>query len=130
MPVKPAQTPIYRAIERLLQWAIPITERLPKSLPYQKLGGEMIHDIKLCLDATIMAVNSADPKTRLQCIEIIIARMTTIKTTMRQFAQARIKGAPVISYKQEAAFLDLIQPIATQAGAWLNKTAQRASNHV
>ena len=130
MPVKPAQTPIYRAIERLLQWAIPITERLPKSLPFQKLGGELIHDIKLCLDATIMATQATEPATRLQCIDIIIARMTTVKTTMRQFAQARIKGAPVISYKQEAAFLDLINPIATQAGAWRNKTAQQAGGHV
>ena len=100
MPIKPAQTPIYRAIERLLQWAIPTTERLPKSLPYQKLGGEMIHDIKICLEAAIMAVNATDPATRLQCIDIIIARMTMVKTTMRQFAQARIKGAPVISYRQ------------------------------
>ena len=90
----------------------------------------MLHDIKLCLDATIMATQASDPATRLQFIEIIIARMTSVKTTMRQFAQARVKGAPVVSYRQEAAFLDLINPIATQAGAWRNKTAQQASGHV
>lgn len=130
MPIKPAQAPIYRAIERLLQWAIPTTERLPKSLPYQTLGGKMIKDIMLCLEVTIMAVNTPDPATRLQCIDIIISRMTMVKTTMRQFAQARIKGAPVVSYKQEAAFLDLINPVATQAGAWRIKTGQQVSNHV
>lgn len=128
--MKPAQAPIYRAIERLLQWAIPITERLPKSLPFQTLGGEMIHDIKLCLDATIMAMQASDATTRLNCINVIIARMTTVKTTMRQFAQARVRDTPVVSYKQEAAFLDLINPIATQAGAWRNKTAQQISSHV
>lgn len=90
----------------------------------------MIHDIKLCLDAVITAMQTPDAATRLQCIDIIIARMTTIKTTMRQFAQARVKQTPVVSYKQEAAFLDLINPIATQAGAWRNKTAQQVSGHV
>lgn len=130
MPLKPAQTPIYRAIERLLQWMIPITERLPKSLPFQILGGDMLRDVKACLDATILAVNTTDMATRLQCIDIIIARMTTVKTTMRQLTQARIKDAPVISYRQEANFLELVNPIATQAGAWRNKTAKQASNHV
>lgn len=130
MKMKPAQTPIYRAIERLLQWAIPITERLPRSLPFQTLGSEMIRDIKLCLDATIMAMQAPDAATRLQCINVIIARMTTVKTAMRQFAQARVKDTPVVSYRQEAAFLDLINPIATQAGAWHNKTAQLISAHV
>lgn len=128
--MKPAQTPIYRAIERLLQWAIPVTERLPKSLPFQTLGSEMIRDIKLCLDATIMAMQAPDAATRLQCINVIIARMTTVKTTMRQFAQARVKDTPVVSYRQEAAFLDLINPVATQAGAWRNKTAQLTGTHV
>lgn len=128
--MKPAQAPIYRAIERLLQWAIPIVERLPKSLPYHTLGDEMIRDIKLCLDATIMAMQASDATTRLQCVNIIISRMTTVKTTMRIFAQAKVKDTPVISYKQEAAFLDMINPIGTQAGAWRNKTAQQVSGHV
>ena len=90
----------------------------------------MIRDIKLCFDATITAMQTSDATTRLQCINVIIARMTTVKTTMRQFAQARVKDTPVVSYKQEAAFLDLINPIATQAEAWRNKTAQQISNHV
>lgn len=90
----------------------------------------MIRDIKLCLDATIMAMQASDPATRLTAINVIIARMTTIKTTMRQFAQARVKNTPVVSFKQEAAFLDLINPIATQAGAWRTKTAQQCGVHV
>lgn len=89
-----------------------------------------MHDIKLCLDATITAMQASEAATRLQCINLIIARMTTVKTTMRQFAQAKVKNTPVVSYKQEAAFLDLINPIATQAGAWRNKTAQQISAHV
>lgn len=122
--MKPTQTPIYRAIERLLQWAIPLTERLPKSLPYQVLGGEMIRDIKLCLDAVIAAMHTTDAQAKIVCIDAVIARMTAVKTTMRQFTQAKIKLAPVVSYKQEIAFLDLLNPIAIQAGAWRSKAAQ------
>ena len=37
--MKPNQASIYREIERLLEWSIPVVERLPRSLPYKELGG-------------------------------------------------------------------------------------------
>lgn len=57
---KPAQLPIYRAVERLMTWAIPVIERLPKSLPYQTLGGLLIRDIRECMDAVILTTQATD----------------------------------------------------------------------
>ena len=40
--MKPSQASIYREIERLLEFTIPMAERFPKSLPYRELGGRLI----------------------------------------------------------------------------------------
>lgn len=111
--MKPAQLPIYRAVERLMTWAIPFVERLPKSLPYQTIGGLLIRDIRECMDAVILTTQ-ASGYTRIEPLQILIARMTAIKTAMRV-----LKATKRITAKQEVQFLDLINPIATQAGAWM-----------
>ena len=121
--MKANQTPIYRAAERLLLWAIPLAERLPKSLPYQIIGGEMVADIKHGVDEIICAMHAGDAATRLRCITSLLARMASVKMTMRTLVQCKVNFVPVVSNKQEAAFLDLINPICAQATAWRAKTA-------
>lgn len=113
--MKPAQLPIYRALERLMIWAIPFIERLPKSLPYQTLGGLFIRDIRECLDAVILTTQATD-YTRIEALNILVGRMTAIKTAVRM-----LKATKRITPKQEVQFLDLINPIAVQAGAWMAK---------
>lgn len=122
--MKPAQLPIYRAVERLMLWAVPYVERLPKSLPYQTLGGLLIRDIRECLDAIILATQASD-YTRIEALNILVARMTAVKTTMRVF-----KNLKKITEKQEVQFLDLINPIQMQAGAWINKVTKEATNPI
>lgn len=118
---KPAQLPIYRAVERLMMWAIPFVERLPKSLPYQTLGGLLIRDIRECMDAVILTTQ-ASGYTRINAINILIARMTAVKSTMRT-----LKGVKKITAQQEVQFLDLINPISMQAGAWKSSMEKEAS---
>lgn len=120
---KPAQLPIYRAVERLMIWAIPVVERLPKSLPYQTLGGLLIRDIRECMDAVILTTQATD-YTRIEALNILIARMTSVKTTMRV-----LKASKKITAQQEVQFLDLINPIAMQAGAWMCKIKKEASQN-
>lgn len=124
--MKANQTPIYRAAERLLLWVIPLAERLPKSLPYQIIGSELVADIKRGIDDIICAMHAPDNAVKLRCINSLLARMASVKMTMRILLQMKIKYVPIVSYKQEAAFLDLINPICTQAGAWKNKAAVAA----
>ncbi len=118
---KPAQLPIYRAVERLMIWAIPVVERLPKSLPFQTLGGLLIRDIRECMDAVILTTQAAG-YTRIESLHILIARMTSVKTTMRV-----LKASKKITAQQEVQFLDLINPIAMQAGAWMCKIRKEVS---
>ena len=98
-----------------MTWAIPVIERLPKSLPYQTLGGLLIRDIRECMDAVILTTQATD-YTRIEALNILIVRMTSVKTTMRV-----LKASKKITAQHEVQFLDLINPIAMQAGAVLCK---------
>lgn len=117
MRIKQAkQPPIYRASERLLSWAVPIIDSMPKSLASQTLGGLFIRDLRDCLSTILLGQDATDAETKGQCIRILIANLTNIRTTMRIFTENRY-----VSIRQEMEFLDLVNPIQVQAAAWLNK---------
>ena len=44
-----AKLPIYRAVERLYDLSFDVCERMPKSLPYNVLGDEMLRSLHDCL---------------------------------------------------------------------------------
>lgn len=120
--MKPASTPLYRAVETLLDWLVPIMANQPKSLPYQILGGHIVTSVSECLDAVIMAMKSRGEQ-RVEYIDILIHHMTTVKSKMRILCQRR-----TINHAQEAKFLELAAPIAIQSGGWRAKTVEKLSN--
>lgn len=142
--MKPAQLPIYRAVEALFIWLIPVLERLPKAETYKVLTGYIVRDVCECMDAIVLAhgldKSSANyDLARKECFGVLVARMTGLKTKMRVLQQCRIKVkdaegntrlAPVFSPKQEAKFLDLVNPIAVQAGAWLAARPKDESHNI
>ena len=113
---EPKKTPIYRASEMLLRWALPIVDSLPKSLASQTLGGLFIRDLHDCLDAITIALSTTDRAQKIQCIKLLCVHLTSIQTTMRAFTENRY-----VSLNQKADFLDLVNPITIQAEAWLAK---------
>ena len=117
--MKPNQASIYRDIERLLEWSIPVVERLPKSLPYRELGGKKVRDLSEALDFVVLAFQADGPLARLECINGMIMRMTSVKTTYRLLNRVR---RDTISHGQYAQALDLLNVIADQSGKWLRKT--------
>lgn len=117
--MKPSQASIYRDIERLLEWSIPVVERLPRSLPYKELGGMLIRDLKEALDWVVLAIQSEGLLERLECINGVIMRMTSVKTTYRLLNRVR---SDAISHGQYAQALDMLNTIADQSGKWVRKT--------
>ena len=115
-PKEPRKTPIYRASERLLTWAMPIVNSLPKSLASQTLGGLVIRDLHDSLDAITLGLCTADKVQKAQCIRLLSVHLTAVQTAMRTFTEHKY-----ISLKQEAEFLDLVNQITVQADAWLAK---------
>lgn len=131
MKHKSSQAPVYRLTERLLSWMIPVVARLPKSTPFQVLGGKIISNLSDCLDIISIAYaldrNSPTYDARKKdCYGNLCVRLTSVKTLMRVFTRQRFtnpKGdlVPVVSPKQEGQFIDLINQVAVQVDAWLGK---------
>lgn len=117
--MKPSQASIYREIERLLEYTIPMAERFPKSLPYRELGGRLILDLKESMDFVVLAFQADNRLERLECINAVVMRMTSVKTTFRLLNRVR---RDTISRGQYAQVLDMLNSIADQAGKWLRKT--------
>lgn len=117
--MKPAQVSIYRVTERLLLWAVPIVERLPKSLPYQVMGRKVIEDIEESLDLITLALQSDGGDGRLQLLDLLTVRMTSVRTHFRILSELK-----ALSLNQHAAYLEFATSIASQLGAWRKKTRE------
>lgn len=115
-PSEPRKAPIYRASERLLSWAIPIVNSVPKSLAAQTLGGLLIRDLHDSLNAITIGLRANDTAQKVQCIKLLSVHLTSVQSVMRAFTENRY-----VSMKQEAEFLDLVNQITVQAEAWLQK---------
>lgn len=119
--MKPSQSSIYRETERLLELSIDTVERLPKSASWNVVGKRTINNIMDSLDFTVLALQAKEGQQRLEMIDAIIVRMTAVKMAYRQMVNLR-----KVSTKQYGRFLDLLNSIATQLGAWQNKQRQIA----
>lgn len=126
-----SQTPVYRLTERLMILSIPMISRLPKSVPYQVLGGKFISNINDCLDIITLAygLDKTSPTyeiSRKECHGNLHLRLTSLKTTVRVFKKVRFtnhKGdvVPVVSPRHEGEFVDLVNQISVQIDAWLGR---------
>lgn len=117
--MKPNQASIYREIERLLEWTIPVADRLPKSVSWRELGGLLVRDLKESLDFVVLAFQTEDKLERLECLNGLVMRMTSVKTTFRLMHRVR---RDILSHGQHAQMLDMMNSISDQAGKWLRKT--------
>ena len=88
----------------------------------------MVADIKHGVDEIICAMHAGGAATKLRCNTSLLARMASVKMAMRTLAQCKVNFVPVVSNRQEAAFLDLINPICAQATAWRAKVEGQIIN--
>ena len=121
--MKPGQSSIYREVELLLGSSIRITERLQKSLPWRTIGERLINNLMDVLDFVCLAFQAEEGKKRLEVIDCIVVRMTSVKMVYRQMLNLK-----QISSGQYADFLVKINSIGTQVGAWRNKQRKVAAD--
>lgn len=63
--MKPGQSSIYRETELLLEFSVRVTERLPKSLPWQVMGKRLVGNLMDCLDFICLAFQAEEGRKRL-----------------------------------------------------------------
>ena len=107
------QTPIFHAIERLLDWSIPVVERLPKSLPFQRVGARVIDKTLESLDLASLAYDSINDEVRANYLGYLITDIRTVRASFDTLARLKC-----ISQKQQVVYIELTSGILSQAAAW------------
>lgn len=121
--MKATQSSLYRKIEMILIWALPVLDRLPKSLSFQELGKKALADITDSLDLISFALKAERGKARLAYIDALIVRMADLKTIIRSFRMiSKIREPRILTLDQYTVFIDLLRNISSEIGRW------RASN--
>ena len=121
--MKASQASLYRKIELLLLWVMPVLDRLPKSLSCQELGRKALTDLTDSLDLVSFALKAERGPQRLEYIDALIVRMTDLKTIIRSFRTMSQNREPrVLTQDQYTTFIELLKPLSTEVGRW------RASN--
>ena len=121
--MKASQASLYRKIELLLLWVMPVLDRLPKSLSCQELGKKALADLTDSLDLVSFALKAERGPQRLEYIDALIVRMTDLKTIIRSFRTMSQNREPrVLTQDQYTTFIELLKPLSTEVGRW------RASN--
>ena len=116
---KAEQSSIYREVERLLFWAMDVVDRLPKSLAMQELGKKVMNDLTDCLDAVTLALQAEKGAARLEFIDVLILRMTSVKTIFRiMYEKSKQQNTKVLTPKQYTVFLEFVRSISSETGRW------------
>ena len=117
------QTPIYHAIERLLDWCMPVVERLPKSLPYQRVGTRVIDKTLDALDLASLSYDCINDEARANYLGYLITDVRTVRASLDVLVRNKC-----ISQKQQVAYIDLTSGILAQAAAWQCKGLRTAND--
>ena len=124
---KAEQSSIYREVERLLFWAMDVVDRLPKSLAMQELGKKVMNDLTDCLDAVTLALQAEKGAARLEFIDVLILRMTSVKTIFRiMYEKSKQQKTKVLTPKQYTVFLEFAGASLLKRGGGVRHRHQRS----
>lgn len=120
------QSSLYRDLEILMIWYIPIGGKLPKLQSLQNLGNNFQDNLISAMSACDMALNSSQMATRLDLISIAMSHLSQCNAVFRilhEYSNHNPGKAPLITNVQFANYLERMTSIKRQIGAWKKKTA-------
>ncbi len=123
--MKASQSSLYREIENLMLWFIPIGNNIPKDFALRELGKRMLDEITDSLTACNLALQTKDLNNRLELINLIRLHMTSVQTISKvlvEFSSREGNVKRVISQKQRASMLVMMTSIGSQIARWTKST--------
>ena len=132
--MKPAQSSIYRELENLLLWFIPVGNNFPKDFALRELGKRMLNELADALTACALALKTQDLGHRLELINLVKLHIETAQSLSKVLIEYSSREGNVrrlISQKQRAAFITAMCGIGSQLARWAKSTEsalQKASN--
>ena len=123
--MKATQSSLYREIENLILWFIPIGNNIPKDFALRSLGERMLNEMTDSLTACNLALQTKDLAHRLELINLVKLHMTTVQSISKVFVEYSSREGNVrriISQKQRAAMLVSMTNIGSQIARWAKST--------
>lgn len=124
------QSSLYRAIENLAMWWIPVGGRTPNTpvlRHYVNVCSSAINDALIALHIGLEVDRNAAQE-RLECIDTVYVHLTRVKTLVRilkEYSDTN-EHVRVLSNKQYAHFSVSMNKIFTELGMWRESTQKRA----
>ena len=123
------QSQLYRDLELLMLWYLPIGNKMPKLQAVQNLGNDLQINLIDAMSACDIALNTSDISSRLELIDIMISHLSKVNANFRilhEFSTKQHEGqAPIITNLQFENYLERFARIKRQIGAWKKKTASK-----
>lgn len=123
--MKASQSSLYREIENLLLWFIPVGNNIPKDFALRKLGERMLDEMTDALTACNLALQTQELGRRLELIKLVRLHMTTVQSVSKVFVEFSSREGNIrriISQKQRAALMKMMTVIGNQTARWVSST--------
>ena len=125
--MNPSQSSIYRDLELLMLWYLPVGNKLPKARAVQYLGDKIQENIMDAMTACAIALNTSDMASRLELIDMMVWHLTTCKSAFKVLHEWTSKDRQkvrVITEVECLNFTERMNSLKRQIGGWRKKTAE------
>lgn len=123
--MKASQSSVYRELENLLLWFIPVGNNFPKDFALRGLGERMLNELTDSLTACALALKTQDLSQCLELINLTKLHITTVQSISKvlvEYSSREGNTKRIISQKQRAALLVSMTSIGGQLARWAKST--------
>ncbi len=134
--MNPSQSSIYRDLELLMQWYLPIGNKMPKDQALQNLGNSFQQDLIDAMRSCRIALKLREKKAKTQqdvyalcdAIDLITYHLEGCSSVFDIMYEYKSDKGPIVSHTQFANYLERIASLKKQIGGWRGKTASQILN--
>ncbi len=118
--MKAAQSSLYREVENVLVWFIPVSARVPKIIALRSITEECATNLCDALTAIALGLQSDSLSDTKDCIDMVLLHITKVKTAvkiLKEFSD-RSSSIHILNDRQVSNFSLSINKISTELGKW------------
>lgn len=123
--MKASQSSLYRELENLMLWFIPVGNNIPKDFALRNLGERLQNELLDAMTACSLALQTPDLPQRLELINLVKLHITAVQSITKVFIEFSSREGNVkrvISQKQRVDLLKEMAAIGNQIARWAKST--------
>lgn len=123
--MKASQSSLYRELENLMLWFIPVGNNIPKDFALRNLGERLQNELLDAMTACSLALQSPDLAQRLELINLVKLHITAVQSITKvyvEFSSREGNVRRIISQRQRVALLKAMSSIGNQLSRWAKST--------